>query len=117
MRILVCGGRDYSNQAFLFMVLDELKLGPKDSIIHGGAFGADSLAGKWARDRKIREIIFPADWKKHGKAAGFIRNVEMAEDGKPDFVIAFPGGPGTSHMIHTAQKLGIKVVNMVEHDS
>lgn len=113
MRIIVCGGRDYSDQAFLFKFLDGLGLGSKDTIIHGGAFGADALAGKWARERKVNEVVFPADWKKHGKSAGPIRNVEMAKDGNPDAVIAFPGGKGTAHMLLTAQKMNIKVFVVV----
>lgn len=117
MRVLVCGGRDFSDQLFLFKILDQLKMGPKDTIIHGGAFGADALAGKWARDRKVNEVVFAADWKKYGKSAGPIRNIEMAENGEPDVVIAFQGGKGTAHMVLTAQKLGIKVFLAVIEDT
>lgn len=117
MRVLVCGGRDFSDQGLLFRLMDTLKLSPKDTVIHGGAFGVDALAGKWARDRNIPEVVFAADWKKHGKAAGPIRNIEMATSGKPDIVIAFPGGRGTEHMVTTAQGLGLKVFLVVPEES
>jgi predicted Rossmann-fold nucleotide-binding protein len=47
---------------------------------------------------------YPADWTKHGKSAGFVRNKQMLEEGKPDVVIAFPGGTGTAMMIKLVEE-------------
>lgn len=112
MRIIVCGGRDFSDKEFLFSKLDTLTQ-HKDitEVIHGDAYGADSLAGEWARTRGIIETPFPADWKKHGKAAGPIRNAEMLKLG-PDMVIAFDGGVGTAHMVKITEKAGIPVIKL-----
>lgn len=114
MRILVCGGRDYANKTFLFEVLDNFS--PKPTlIINGAARGADILSSQWAAARGVELAIFPADWKK-GKGAGMIRNKQMIVEGKPDFVIAFPGGAGTANMISQAKKAGIAYCE-IEDDS
>ena len=53
--------------------------------------------------------MYPADWDTHGRGAGPIRNKQMLEEGKPDLVIAFPGGKGTANMIGQAKEAGIPV--------
>ena len=108
-KVLVCGGREYNDREHLFTLLDFYhKEFTFTHLIHGGAAGADTLAGEWADSRNIRKTVYKADWKKYGKAAGPIRNKHMAKQ-KPDLVIAFPGTQGTAHMINTAHKFGIPV--------
>jgi hypothetical protein len=116
MRVLVCGGRDYTNRAAVFDDLDMLHaLHVGDiCIIAGGAPGADTFAEEWARSKiGKREGVsfhgFKADWKKHGKAAGPIRNQAMIDKGRPDGVLAFPGGRGTADMVERAKAAGIEV--------
>ena len=87
------------------------------TMIAGEASGADFLAKVFALDEygDIEAVSykgFPADWKKHGKAAGGIRNQQMLDEGKPDLVIAFPGGTGTADMIRRARKAGVEVVEV-----
>ena len=106
-RALVCGGRDYDDYAFVEQVLDFY--GP-DTVIHGAARGADSLAGCWAAERGVTVEAFPANWHRDGRAAGPIRNVKMLADGRPDVVIAFPGGKGTEHMVKIAKAKGVQVL-------
>lgn len=55
---------------------------------------------------------YPAEWANEGRHAALIRNERMLRDGKPDLVIAFPGGQGTSHTCWHAEKLGIRVVRI-----
>lgn len=50
----------------------------------------------------------PADWSTHGKAAGPIRNQQMA-DARADLCLAFPGGKGISDMVRRAERAGIPV--------
>jgi hypothetical protein len=57
--------------------------------------------------------MFPAQWDRYGEAAGPIRNAWMLEFGKPDLVVAFPGGRGTADMISKARKAGIEVCEVV----
>lgn len=137
MRVLVCGGRDFgevplgcpaesryhyekiahAQRRLLFDTLDALKIDQGVSvIIHGAARGADSEAGHWARRQMIAEEPYRADWRRDGKAAGPIRNQQMIDEGKPDLVIAFPGGRGTADMVRRAEKAGIKVIRPLPHD-
>ncbi len=114
MRLLVCGGRDFTNFEGLNEELTWLAgLHPITVIIHGGAQGADKLAGEWARLARIPVEIYPADWDKHGRAAGPLRNKRMIIEGKPELVLAFPGGRGTANMVQQAREAGI-VVKEVE---
>lgn len=110
MRIIVCGGRDYHDKAALFRAMDKAhSLKPITFLIQGGANGADFLGWTWGDERGVSCGSYNADWKKHGKAAGPIRNAEMISQGKPDGVIAFPGGAGTADMVRQAEAAGIKV--------
>jgi predicted Rossmann-fold nucleotide-binding protein len=111
MRVLVCGGRDYDDWGEL---CERLALLHADrdikTIIHGGACGADRLAGKFARESDgIEEIVFPADWNRYGVRAGPIRNRRMLDEGKPDLVVAFRGGRGTADMIRQAKAANVPV--------
>lgn len=108
--ILVCGGRDYADRAFLCQYLDELRAErPIKQLIHGAARGADSLAAQWAKSRGVPTRAFPADWNRYGKSAGFRRNERMLQEGRPDLVIAFPGGAGAAHMVKVAAKANTPV--------
>lgn len=112
MKVLVCGGRDYQDQAKAWAVLDALKLeAPHDALtlICGAANGADLLAANWALRRKVPFDWFPVEWKKYGKAAGPMRNQRMLDEGQPDLVIAFPGGRGTADMVRRAEAAGLPV--------
>jgi hypothetical protein len=109
MKILVCGGRYYNNANFMNATLNGF--GHISEIIEGGASGADSLANIYADLHGIPVNQFKADWKKHGRAAGPIRNKQMLEESHPDLVVAFEGGKGTANMINQARSLGVTVFN------
>ncbi len=86
-------------------------------IISGKAKGVDSVAIDWAVTNWCPFVEYPADWAKFGRAAGHKRNRQMLEEGKPDIVIAFPGGRGTKNMTEIAKKAGIKVIEVANADS
>lgn len=112
MRILVCGGRDFSDTDLLYRTLDELaRCCQIDAIIEGDARGADRIAGYWAKKNRIDLLLFPADWSL-GKKAGPLRNQKMLDEGKPDLVLAFPGGRGTADMVARAQASGVPVTKV-----
>ena len=79
-------------------------------IIHGGASGADRLAGAWANQNGVNVVEYKARWKQFGKGAGPIRNRQMLDEGKPDLVVAFKGDRGTANMIKQADDRGVKVI-------
>jgi hypothetical protein len=113
--VLVCGGRNYNDRARVADVLDFLSPTGGNGItklIHGDATGADRLAERWAFDHHIEVETFPADWKTHGRKAGPIRNEGMLRLGRPDVVVAFPGGRGTADMVRRARAAGVKVIEV-----
>jgi hypothetical protein len=111
--VLVCGGRNFEDHKLLSSVLDELHAQHVFTVvIHGAARGADRLADGWALYNKIPPYRFHALWKSKGKAAGPIRNRRMLEKGKPDLVVAFPGGAGTKDMVSAALGAGVKVLRV-----
>lgn len=111
MRVLVCGGRDFSDREAVYAELSAQHAKHRFThLIHGCARGADALAGEWADDNAVNATCYMADWARHGKAAGPMRNREMLEDGKPDLVIAFPGGAGTRNMVDAALSAGVECI-------
>jgi YspA, cpYpsA-related SLOG family len=116
MRVLVCGGRDYgrtvAERNALYEAISALR---PTAIIHGGASGADSVADAWGMAYLPAEThIYAADWAKHGRAAGPIRNQQMIDEGKPDVVLAAPGGRGTADMVRRAKDAGIEVIEVTQ---
>jgi len=110
MKVLVCGGRDYTDKNNVFSTLDEIHKDNKiDVIINGGAKGADAFSYLWAIENNIKVDTFNADWKLYGRAAGIKRNQQMIE-ANPDLVVAFAGGKGTADMIDRCQRNGIKLI-------
>jgi hypothetical protein len=81
-------------------------------IISGMAPGVDTVAIDWAVCNWCKWHEFPADWAKHGKAAGPIRNKQMLVEGKPDLVVAFPGGRGTANMVKQAREANVEVIEV-----
>jgi predicted Rossmann-fold nucleotide-binding protein len=110
-RVLICGGRDFRDYAYLEKVMNaSLEFFDDDVIIiQGMAPGADRLAGEWADKHGFPNIGVKANWDYFGKAAGTVRNHWMKKYLAPDLVIAFPGGRGTAHMVSLDRQGGIDV--------
>lgn len=115
MKVLVCGGRDFTSREAVFATLDHLhSIHGFTAICHGAAKGADRLSGKWAEERSLPCLSYPADWQNHGLSAGPRRNRQMLKEFKPDLVVAFPGGTGTAHMVGISKKAGVRVITYEE---
>ncbi len=83
---------------------------PVDELIHGDCSNSpDMFAKYYSLESMVKATPFPADWTKHGKTAGFIRNVEMANVENVGQVIAIWDGKsnGTRHMLEQATQRGI----------
>ena len=95
----------------IYAALDRLRAkGMIDCIIEGGCLsGADSIARNWAETNGIECRTYVADWERHGRAAGPMRNQLMLDREKPDGVIAFPGGRGTEDMKRRALAAHVKI--------
>lgn len=115
-RVLVCGGRDFNRPEVVHSALDAVHgmcahLEMDMIVIHGDCPRGADAAVKSSRAR-FWTSAFPADWNRYGKAAGPIRNQQMLDVGKPDMVLAFPGGRGTADMVRRAKDAGIRVVEV-----
>lgn len=110
MRLIVCGSRSCNDRRLVWDTLDAL---PRPRVVvHGGAAGADALAGLWAQDRGIPVEVHKADWAKHGKSAGPKRNEHMASLGA-DLAVAFNAGTrGTGDMIKRCKRHQIQVLEI-----
>jgi len=109
MKILITGGRNYADRQRLFDELDFVAwVYQCTKLIHGGASGADRLASEWAKLRGVPVVACPADWRRHGRAAGPIRNREMLAMGV-GLVVAFSGGKGTADCVKAAKEMSIEV--------
>ncbi len=115
MRVVVYGGRDYTNRMMLYAVMDRLHARMRFStVIHGDYRGADWLARDWARLRGIPDEPYAAEWKRLRKQAGPARNQRMV-DSKPEFGIEFPGGDGTADMRARLVRAGVPYCYVVVH--
>lgn len=114
--VIVTGSRDYKDWETVWEELDSLYQEHGSLwVVHGACpTGVDHFTEEWVRTwyfpRKVGQKTFPADWDKHGKAAGPIRNREMAQPGA-DLCLAFPLGEsrGTWNCVNECKKAGIPV--------
>jgi hypothetical protein len=112
MKLLVCGGRDYTDIFNIYRVLEQVCNNHDiTEIIEGDASGVDRIAGRWAVGHGRKLTRFPADWERYGKAAGPIRNSQMLDEGRPDICLHFPGGKGTEDMVRQARKAGLTMID------
>lgn len=112
-RLLVCGGREFADRRALVAAMNAAVGSHRDVlVIHGGARGADRLAGLIAASVGIPCEVYEAEWDRYGRSAGHRRNQRMLVEGKPDLVLAAPGGIGTANMVRIAREAGVAVVEM-----
>lgn len=111
-RVVVAGSRNFQDKKLLFLKLDHFlqnKNPDEIEIISGTARGADMMGEEYAQVRGLKIKRFPAEWKKFGKGAGYIRNEQMAA--YADALVAFWDGHsvGTQHMISICRKKNIPI--------
>ncbi len=110
-RVLICGSRRYRNAANIERYVRGLDAGTV--VIHGGAQGADTLAGLYARRHGLKVEEYPADWGRYGRGAGSVRNRQMLDQGQPTEIVAFvadpTNSPGTANMVLQALARGLPV--------
>lgn len=110
MNVVVCGSRDFANPFVMALAIDAriAALPAGTTVIHGDARGADRIAAEAAarHGHTVRAML--ADWDRHGRRAGIVRNLAML-DLRPDLVVAFWDGSsrGTAHTISVARQRGL----------
>lgn len=109
MIAIIAGGRDLHLGLADFLWLDGIRQTHRiHKVLEGGQTGADRWGRRWASSRGIPVETYRAKWSIHGRAAGPIRNGEMAN--AADMVILFKGGKGTESMRKEAQKRGLLII-------
>ncbi|MBW6397027.1 DUF2493 domain-containing protein [Roseomonas sp. HJA6] len=115
LRLLVCGGRTFTDRDAAFAAIDRIHAQCGVAVlIHGAARGADTFGGEWAAAHGVPMLAFHADWESLGRKAGPIRNQRMLDEGRPDLVLALPGGRGTADMVRRATEAAVKVIRLEE---
>lgn len=124
MRVIVAGGREFTDREFLFKSLDAFHTQtPIVLLIEGGQRtydrnlnkcigGVDFLAHLWAVNNGIATATVHAHWKRFDAAAGPVRNGWMVSLFNVDRLIVFPGNRGTADCIRQAEKAGIPITHM-----
>lgn len=111
MRVGIVGSRNFRNYKLFKKFLKEwiIENGEIESLVSGGATGADKLTERYSDEKEIPITIYNANWKVYGKSAGPRRNTFIVED--CDFVIAFPSesSRGTWDTVNKAKKRDIPV--------
>lgn len=120
MKLAIIGSRDFTNQAlaedaFTTYCCEFNEVTSQDTyesyhsrfdtIVSGGARGADSTGAEIARKWGLHLAEYLPDWDKYGKRAGFIRNEDIVKNA--DFVLAFWDGVsrGTGNSLSIAKRL------------
>ena len=108
MKVIVAGSREGVTYEHVEAAIKESQFEITE-VVSGTAKGADQFGEAWAIFRKIPIKRFPADWNRHGKSAGYLRNKQMAEYGDALIAVHYKGSKGTQHMIDLAKKAGLLV--------
>ncbi len=122
MKLLVAGSRSLDKDSILKdrrkdIIIDDLMcifdLAPK-VIVHGDcSSGPDNWAKKFCKTFKISEDKHPADWNTHGRAAGHIRNAEMAKVADELLIIWDGKSKGSENMKNNMIKQGKPVYEII----
>jgi hypothetical protein len=120
-RLIIAGSRSFNDYMLLeqtcdYLLAGKVKAGYSITIVSGTANGADTLGEQYAARRGFNVVRMPADWNRFGKAAGYRRNVAMAEYamqlGSECGTVVFwdSKSPGTKHMVNISLDKNIKCV-------
>lgn len=108
-RVIIAGSRDFDDYSVLVLKMDYFVQNLDNvTVISGCCSGADKLGERWAASRDFDIVRFPAKWKEYGRAAGPIRNEEMAKSATHLVVFWDGKSKGTKSMIEFGRKYGLK---------
>jgi len=120
MKVAIVGSREFPQKEVVksyiaLMVWNKEGIGDF-TIVSGGARGVDTWAEEEAEKLGISTEIYPANWDKYGKAAGYKRNQQIVE--AADHIVAFWNGEskGTKHTIDIALEKKVPVTVIVRYD-
>lgn len=119
MRLQITGSREWTDAIKISEVLTAVPIPANQiTLVHGGARGADSIAGAIGRGLGFQVEVHYAEWDRYGKRAGYIRNAAMADllDPDEDWALAFlqrgDANTGTRMMIDLCKQRGVEVMEV-----
>ena len=114
IRLIVAGSRLISDYKALSKELDQISNKYHiQTIISGHASGIDQLGERYAREHKIPLEVYPANWTKYGKSAGYKRNELMATKATACLIIRYSDSKGSKHMSDLAKKYKLRLRDIV----
>lgn len=119
-KVLICGDKNFEDRNIIRIWLCQLQDWGYDTIINGGAKGADTIATEEAEQMGFNIITVRAEWRKYGRGAGPLQNREKLQF-NPDLVIFFHNNilesKGTKNMVKQALEAGIEVINGIKNET
>lgn len=108
MRTIIAGSRDLTDPSLVDLAVTQANFLITE-VVSGAARGVDTNGERWARLNNIPVRRFPAEWDKHGKKAGYLRNEEMAANADALVLIWDGKSKGSKHMLDIATRCGLKI--------
>jgi SLOG family YspA-like protein len=107
MKTIIAGSRTIKDsKAVIFAALNVYFSGKLPAeVVSGCARGVDTYGEEWAKSKGVTVKRFPANWDKHGKKAGYLRNLEMGNYADQALIFWDGESRGTRSMIEIMQKL------------
>lgn len=108
MRVIIAGGREIEDYDAVSRAISDSKF-DVSLVVSGGCRGVDRCGERWAKAHGVPMRRYRADWANHGKAAGPIRNFDMASNADALVLVWSGMSPGSANMLGYAQGLGLKI--------
>lgn len=116
MKVIIAGSRtieDY-NEVVQAVIDSGYEI---SEVVSGTAIGVDRLGELWAKEHDVPIKRFPAAWKQFGKAAGYMRNVIMADYAQALILVWDGKSAGSASMLRIAKmKLMPYYARVVKND-
>lgn len=103
MRVIIAGSRSIVSFASVQSAIERSGFALTE-VVSGTASGVDSLGERFARERGIACRRFPADWKRFGRSAGYVRNRDMAQYAEALILVWDGSSRGSAHMLALARE-------------
>jgi len=112
VRVIIAGSRTIHDYAVVEHAVKESKFDVTE-VVCGGASGVDTLGFTWATRHEIPVKMMPADWKRHGRSAGPLRNGEMARYADALILVWDGISRGSSSMKQQMTRLGKHIFEVI----
>lgn len=111
MKVIIAGSRTITDQNIVDHAVFNSGFRISE-VVCGGARGVDRLGKQWARGYTPVKM-FPADWDTHGKAAGHIRNTQMAAYADALILVWDGESRGSADMIQKARAHDLYIYEVI----